>query len=567
MSKYDFTSIPDRSLDGAAKWTEGTTKEFVPLSVADMEFYTAPEIKDALADLAQNSILGYTDPTERYFDAVKSWLLRRHGFKTESEWILRTPGVVTALELLVEAVVNVGEAVLILTPVYYPFDMSVMAKGRNIVYSKLINTNGVYTLDREDFKKKCALSEIKALIISNPHNPVGKVWTKEELTFMGNICLENGVFVIDDEIHNDLIMPGVTHTLLATISEEIKNNCAVCTAPSKTFNLAGLQCSNIIIPNKEIREKMQLCIGLSSGYHLNIFAYRACEAAYNKCEAWLDELLPVIRENAVLVEEFMKKNFPEVVCSPLEGTYLQWIDVRGLGFTHEEMREILEGEKIFLDNGEMFGILGRGFQRINLACAKETLEKALVRFKNGMEKRREYEKVNGKNVHITLAPGVKFDEAKNDGNKKLVAFSRPLGSYFSKELFDLLDSLPEKLKKNTTVFVPSSEKAVEEERGLHEYTLVSDENGALFSKYNCFSCNSGVQLFAGDKCFEQYRASIINKPLFDTELLKFIFSSSEKTDRFSLQLPAFALLDENNNVIKAYYCETATDFMNIKAEL
>lgn len=561
MSKYDFTSIPDRSLDGAAKWTEGTTKEFVPLSVADMEFFTAPEIKEALADLAQNSVLGYTDPTERYFDAVKSWLLRRHGFEVQTDWILRTPGVVTALQLLVEATVDEGEAVLILTPVYYPFDMSVMAKGRNIVYSKLINTNGVYTLDEEDFKKKCALPEVKALIISNPHNPVGKVWTKDELTFIGNTCLENGVFVIDDEIHNDLIMPGAVHTVLATISEEIKNNCAVCTAPSKTFNLAGLQCSNIIIPNKDIREKMQLCIGLSSGYHLNIFAYRACEAAYNKCEAWLDELIPIIKENADLVEGFMKENFPEVICSPLEGTYLQWIDLRKLGFTHEEMREILEGEKIFLDNGEMFGILGRGFQRINLACAKETLEKALIRFKNGVEKRREYEKLNGKPVHITLKSGVKFEDAKEDKKKKLVVFSRPLGSYFSKELFDLLDSFPDSVKENTYVFVPSAKEKVEKEAPLHTYELIPDENGDVFSKYNCFPCNSGVQLFAGDKSFEHYRASIVNKkPLFDTELLKFIFGENTKDGKYALALPVFAVLDEENIVTYAYYGETATDF-------
>lgn len=560
MSTYDFTSIPDRSRDGAAKWNEGASTEFVPLSVADMEFYTAPEIKKALSDLAENSVLGYTDPTESYLEAVKSWLLRRHGFEVQGDWIVRTPGVITALRLLVESCVSKDEAVLILTPVYYPFDMSVMSTGRKIVYSSLINTNGVYTLDRDDFKKKCALPEVKALMLSNPHNPVGKVWTKEELTFIGNTCLENGVFIIDDEIHNDLIMPGVTHTVLATISKEIESNCAVCTAPSKTFNLAGLQCSNIIIANKEVREKMQLCIGMNAGSHLNIFAYRACEAAYNKCEKWLDELIPVIKENAELVEGFMKENFPEVVCSPLEGTYLQWIDVRGLGFTHEEMREILEGEKIFLDNGEMFGILGRGFQRINLACAKKTLENALTRFKNGIEKRREHEKAHGKPVHITLEPGAVFEDAPKDGCKKLIAFSRPLGSHFSKELFDYIDSLNDELKKHTVVFVPSSGAAVEKEDELHDYTLVSDENGEIFEKYNCFPCNSGVQLLGGDKTFENYRASCENSPLFDAELLKFIFGITAPEGKYAFGLPAFALLDENNKITFAYYGTTATDF-------
>lgn len=558
--KYDFTSVPDRSRDGAAKWTEGTTSEFVPLSVADMEFYTAPEIKEALKNLAENSILGYTNPTDRYFDAVISWQKRRHNFDVEKEWIITTPGVVDALELLTTAVTNVGEAVLILTPVYYPFDLSVTAMGRHIVYSELINNNGVYEINREDFKRKAAQKDVTALLLSNPHNPVGKVWTKEELSFIADVCCENGVFVIDDEIHNDLIMPGTQHTVLATLGEKIKNNCAVCTAPSKTFNLAGLQCSNIIVPNKEYRDKMKLAAAINVHFHLNIFAYTACEAAYNKCEAWLDELLPVIKENAKLVESFMKENFPEVVCSPLEGTYLQWIDVRALGFTHEEMREILEGEKIFLDNGEMFGISGRGFQRINLACAKSTLEKALFRFKRGVECRREEEKINGKPTHITLEKGVVFNEAGDEKCKKLVAFSRPLGSVFYKELFDFLDGVAKKSDASITVFVPSDENEVEKERTRHSYRLISDPDGKIFSKYNCFTCNSGVQLVSGDKAFYKIVDSSLNKPIFDEGLLKVVFGMKENMKKRELQLPVFASIDENNRVTSAYYGKTATDF-------
>lgn len=558
--KYDFTSVPDRSRDGAAKWTEGTTSEFVPLSVADMEFYTAPEIKTALKELAENSILGYTNPTERYFDAVISWQKRRHDFDVKKEWIVTTPGVVDALELLTTAVTNANEAVLILTPVYYPFDVSVTAMGRHIVYSELINKNGVYEIDREDFKEKAARKDVTALLLSNPHNPVGKVWTEEELKFIADVCCENNVFVIDDEIHNDLIMPGVKHTVLATLGDEIKNNCAVCTAPSKTFNLAGLQCSNIIIPNKAFRDKMKLAAAINVHFHLNIFAYTACEAAYNKCEDWLLELLPVIKENAELVESFMKENFPEVICSPLEGTYLQWIDVRGLGFTHEEMREILEGEKIFLDNGEMFGIAGRGFQRINLACAKSTLEKALLRFKRGVERRREEEKKHGRPIHITLENGVIFEGAGDEKCKKLVAFSRPIGSVFSEELFTFLDKIKEKKDSKITVFVPSSEEEVENLRALHDYTIIADPDGKIFSKYNCFTCNSGVQLVSGDKAFYEIADNSSNRPIFDEELLKLVFGMKENMKKRELQLPVFAELDENNRVTFAYYGKTATDF-------
>ena len=558
--KYDFTSIPDRSKDGAAKWNEGASTEFVPLSVADMEFYTAPKIKEALKNLAENSILGYTNPTERYFKALKSWMKRRHGFDIENEWVITTPGVVDALGLIIDGVTNVGEAVLILTPVYYPFDMSVVAKGRHIVYSKLINNNGIYEIDREDFLKKVKRKDVTALLLSNPHNPVGKVWTKEELTFFAENCCENGVFIIDDEIHNDLIMKGYEHTVLANISEDIKNNCAVCTAPSKTFNLAGLQCSNIIIPNKEYRQKVELCSKINLHSHLNIFAYTACETAYNECEDWLEELLGVIKSNAEYVENFMKENFPSVKCSPLEGTYLQWIDMRSLGFTHEEMKDILEGEKIFVDNGEMFGICGRGFQRINLACAQKTLENALERFKNGVNKKlSEYEK-NGKPVHINLEKGVEFTDINNDGKKKIIAFSRPLGSYFSENIFSYLDIISEKTNKDIYVFVPSEKEITEKENEKHVYTLISDENGDIFKKYNCFETFSGIQLVAGDESFEQYCDKIVNKPLFDTELLKILFGICENNIKRNLQLPVFAVLDENNTVISAYYGETATGF-------
>ena len=270
---------------------------------------------------------------------------RRHSFEIAKDWIVTTPGVVNALGVLIEAVTKPGDGIIILTPVYYPFDMAVLAKSRRFVYSELQLTDGRYTIDFEDLAKKAARPDTKAIIFCNPHNPIGRVWTKDELKKVADICTSNNVFIIDDEIHNDLIMPGFTHTVMATLGERIKNNIAVCTAPSKTFNLAGLQCSNIIIPDKKTRAKVNACMMLILQNHLNIFAYEACKTAYNKCENWLDELLTVIGGNAKYIESFMAENFPEIKVFPLEGTYLQWIDMRALGLTHVQQRKMLEDAK------------------------------------------------------------------------------------------------------------------------------------------------------------------------------------------------------------------------------
>lgn len=570
--KYDFTSIPDRSRDGAAKWVcEGSSTEFVPLSVADMEFYTAQPIRDAISYTAQNKVLGYTDATDEYYEAVCSWMKRRHDFEIKKEWIVCTPGVIDALGMLVEAVTDPGDGVIIMSPVYYPFDVAVTAKMRNIIYCPLINNNSHYEIDFDNFEKIAARTDAKALLFCNPHNPVGRVWSKDELTKVADICCDNGVFIIDDEIHNDLIMPGVKHTVTATVSERVKKNIAVCTAPSKTFNLAGLQCSNIIIPDDENRAKMLVSWQRALHWHLNIFAFAACTAAYNECEPWLDELLGVIKGNADYVTDFMAENFPEIKVSNLEGTYLQWLDMRGLGMTHPELKAMLDKAMIFPDYGEMFGPAGRGFQRINLACARSSLENAMQRFKCAVEEVRADWAINGKPSHKTLKKGDKIDrfayktangESKEFGGKTLLVFAGLTFDFANKALYAYLEKAASELaEKDYTVTLVTASNSEKAKCIPENINVIQDNDGLLFDLYNVFEADSATGMVAGDKVYEQMQDEMF-KTLKNDEIFLYLFAPDtikEKAAR-PLQTPAFFLIDENMTVKEAYYGRTVCDF-------
>lgn len=585
--KYDFTSVPDRSKCGCVKWNsaKNASVENVPLSVADMEFYTAPPIVEAIKKLADTTILGYTEATEEYFDAVCGWMKHRHNFEVKSEWIINTPGVVDALAVLVDAVTKPGEGVIILTPVYYPFDMSVIAKGRRIIYSTLINNNGHYEIDYSDLRKKAAMPKAKALLFCNPHNPVGRVWTKEELSKVADICCDNDVFIIDDEIHHDLIMPGYEHTVMATVSERVKNNIAVCTAPSKTFNIAGLQGSNIIIPNRIVRTKAKACSLLNMQMNLNIFAYTACTAAYNECEEWLDELLTVVDSNAKYVESFMAENFPEIKISPLEGTYLQWLDMRGLGMTHIELKKMLEDAGIYLDNGEVFGESGRGFERINLACARKTLETAMQRFKNAVEKVRNDWKIHGKPYHKTLTVGTKLEEFIYDSPKgmhqnlkniiqkpTLIVFSRYYECEICRAVLAMLTAAYPALRLkgyDVKVVLQSGIETVVRNSKKYPFELIADPDKILYDKYNVFEADGFVQMLAGDKLYEAFVGKNVKK-LLNTNMVNSIASALDGDDGSSdngprqLQLSAFVAVDKNMNVTYSHYCKTIADFPSAK---
>ncbi len=388
--KYDFETLVNRRNTGSHKW-EGMYEqipdagdEIVPLSVADMELKNPPAIIEGLKKYLDNIILGYTGETENYYKSVTSWMERRHGFSPKKEWFVMTAGVVPAIKEMVGAFTKDGDSVLMLTPVYYPFYSSVEANGRTVLGSELILEGTEYRIDFEDFAEKAARPETTLCILSSPHNPIGRIWTKEELLKLCEICLENNVFIISDEIHFDLIMPGFEHVSMGSFEEKYLNNCAICTAPSKTFNLAGLQTSNIFIPNEEYRNKMTAARGYFS---LNIFGYKACELAYDECEEWLDELLLFLNENRKFVEEFVAEKMPEVKVHRLQGTYLMWLDFRAWGMNEKELEDFMvhKAEAIF-DEGYVFGEGGIGFERINIACPKRVLEATLERIYKAKQK-------------------------------------------------------------------------------------------------------------------------------------------------------------------------------------
>lgn len=583
--KYDFTSIPDRSKCGSMKWDSApdASTEYVPLSTADMEFPTAPPIVDTIKDTADRCILGYSHPTDEYYDAVIGWMERKHDFKVEKDWILTTPGVVDALAVLIDAVTKPAESVLILTPVYYPFDIAVTAKSRKIVYSELINNDGHYEIDFEDLRAKASRKDVTALLFCNPHNPVGRVWSREELRRVADICCDNGVFIIDDEIHNDIIMPGYEHTVMANVSERVLDNIAVCTAPSKTFNLAGLQCSNIIIPNKTERMRALVCSLANMSTQLNIFAYPACIAAYTKCDDWLEEMISVVKSNADFVKVFMAENFPEVKVIDLEGTYLLWLDMRGLGLTHMEMRKLLIENHLYLDNGEMFGSAGRGYQRINLACAKTTLEKALNRFKDGMEKVYAEWESNGKPYHKTLCVGDKLEDFVYDSSygkerrltagkgSTLIVFSRYYGCEICTAMLKLIKGTYPLIKAagcDVKFIMQSDMCTVAGAQCKYPFELISDPAAKLYDRYNVFEADSSFSMILGDKIIGTLIGKdvkrIVHSNAFEGLAESLLGGSDSEDGPRGLQMPAFITVDKSLRVTYAHYCKTMADLPDAK---
>ncbi|MBR1486521.1 MAG: pyridoxal phosphate-dependent aminotransferase [Synergistaceae bacterium] len=387
--KYDFENVFKRYNTGSSKWNEmakyglDETQDIIPFSVADMEFLTASEIVEALKKELDTSILGYANATPKYFETVCKWFENRHDWKAKSEWIIPSHGVVDAFFTAVRAFTNEGDGVILNTPVYHPMYWAVKNQNRKLIENHLINNGGHYEIDFEDLEKKASDPETKLLILCSPHNPCGRVWTREELNKIGEICLKHGVLVLSDEIHCDLIMPGHKHTVFASINEDFANHCVVCTAPSKTFNIAGLQTSNIFIPNPKIREKFLNELHLSP--QCNILGYRAAEAAYKNCGEWLDEVLKIIERNKNLISDFMAREFPEVKVTPLEGTYLLWLDFRCFGLSREELeKRNREKAKLFFDEGYIFGAAGEGFERWNIACPTRYIQEALERLKKAI---------------------------------------------------------------------------------------------------------------------------------------------------------------------------------------
>ena len=392
--KYDFTTVYKRYGCGSGKWDEmqrenpNVGEDVIPFSVADMEFVEAPEIVEGLKAFLDTTVLGYANATDSYKEAVCAWMKKRHNWDAKPEWILPSHGVVDAFFSAIKCYTNEGDGVMLLTPVYYPMYIGIKVNNRVLVDCPLVERGDTYEIDFEDFEKKAKDPNTKLFILCSPHNPCGRVWTKEELESIGRICNENHVLVVDDEIHHDLIMPGHTHYVYASLSPEMEQNCLVLTAPSKTFNLAGLQTSNIFVPNEALRRKLEEFLKRGSANpKCNILGYKACEIAYSSCGEWLDECIQVIDENRRVITEFMAENFPQIRVCELQATYLLWMDWNGLGLDYKELERINRQEAgLFFDEGYIFGAQGEGFERWNLACPTSYVVAALKRMKEAYGK-------------------------------------------------------------------------------------------------------------------------------------------------------------------------------------
>nr|WP_314464764.1 MalY/PatB family protein [uncultured Clostridium sp.] len=395
MSKYNLETISKRFLVGSKKWDEITQfhpeidEDIIPFSVADMELDTASEIKEGLKKYIEDHVLGYANPTQAFYDAVCRWMTDRHNWVIKPEWILTTSGVISALYSAVNVYTKPGEGVMLMTPVYYPMYNAISVNDRVLVENKLVNNNGHYEIDFEDFEAKVKDPNTKLLILCSPHNPSSRVWTMEELERIGRLCIDNGVLIVSDEIHFDLVMPGYKHIVFANISEEFAQHSIICTAPSKTFNLAGLQTSSIIIPNEELRKAFRdHQLKEEANPKSNVLGYEANRIAYTECDAWLDKVNELIYKNNQIVEAFMEREFPQVKITKMEGTYLLWMDFNPLGIEYKELAKLLRIEaKLFFDDGYIFGEQGEGFERWNLACPTRYIQEGLERLKVVLNKR------------------------------------------------------------------------------------------------------------------------------------------------------------------------------------
>ena len=396
--KYDFETTISKKGQGSYKWEimykecPNIENDIIPLSVADMELKIAPSIIRGLKKHLDEAILGYTGTYENYYEAVMNWMKRRHNFQIDKEWIVTSSGVVSAIYDSVKAYTEVGEGVITFTPVYYPFYGAIKDNDRKLIECELINNDGYYEIDFEKFEELAKEKNNRLFILCSPHNPVGRVWKKEELERIGEIALKNNLIIISDEIHSDIIMPGEKHIILQTISDELAEITVTCTAPTKSFNLAGIGISNIIIKNNKLRKEFSKEQGKSAAHVFAALGYKACELAYNESEEWFDQLVLLINKNQKIVNSFFEEKFIDIKAPLIQGTYLQWIDFRILGLRKEELKKFLNQKaKVFMSEGYTFGDGGDGFERMNLAVPTHIIEESLDRIYSAIKK--EYKNV------------------------------------------------------------------------------------------------------------------------------------------------------------------------------
>lgn len=389
----DFDTVPNRRGTNCFKYDfareMGMPEDVLPLWVADMDFPTAPAVLERLHALAEHGIFGYTGVKDAYFSAVHNWYAQRFGWETQRSWLVTTPGVVFAIAIAIRAFTQKGDAILIQQPVYYPFANKVTENDRQLVVNPLVLKNGRYEMDFADMERKIVDYHVKMLLLCSPHNPVGRVWTKEELLRVGEICQKHGVLVVSDEIHADFTYAGHTHRVFASVKSEFADFTITCTAPSKTFNLAGLQNSNIFIPNRQLRHAYKKELSACGCGGTNCMGMAACQAAYEAGADWLEQLKQYLAGNLAYIRQFLREKLPDIALIEPDGTYLVWLDLRKLGLTEQQQRQlIVQDAKLWLDTGTLFGQGGEGFERINIACPRTTIEQAMQRLERAVHKTR-----------------------------------------------------------------------------------------------------------------------------------------------------------------------------------
>lgn len=386
---YNFDKLTDRRGTNSLKWD--VVENELPMWVADMDFETAPEITEALKKRAAHGIFGYTVVPDAWKEAVSGWWERRHGFKMEQDWLIFCTGVVPAISSAVRKLTTAGENVLVQTPVYNIFFNSIRNNGRNIVENRLLYREGAYQIDWVDLENKLKDPQTTLMILCNPHNPTGSVWTREELARIGELCADNHVLVLSDEIHCDLTEPGYEYTPFASVSEVCAQSSVTCIAPTKAFNLAGLQTAAVAVPNEAVRHKMDRALNTDEVAEPNAFAIDAAIAAFTKGDAWLDELREYLTGNRKMVQNFLEQEIPNVRLVPSHATYLLWLDCSHvIGDALELSRFLRKETGLYLSAGLSYGEAGRQFLRLNIACPGERLSEGLKRLREGIKAYEEY---------------------------------------------------------------------------------------------------------------------------------------------------------------------------------
>ncbi|WP_443731457.1 MalY/PatB family protein [Segatella buccae] len=381
MSTFDFDTVINRRGTNSYKWDIVKEEDVIPLWVADMDFKAAPAILEALKKRVEHGVFGYTLVPDSYYEAIINWFAHRHNWQIDRSWIIYTTGVVPAVSCAIKALTLPGEKVLIQTPDYNCFFSSIKNNGCEVAENELVRRGDSYEVDFEDFERQCADEKTTVFLLCNPHNPAGRVWTKEELERMNDICLTHGVRVISDEIHCELVMPGHRFTPFAAISDACRDNSVVLNSPTKAFNIAGLQIANIICADPAMRRRIDRAVNINEVCDVNPFGVVALQAAYNESEEWLDSLNHYIWGNYLALKEFIAKELPRLEVARLEGTYLAWVDIKATGLTSDEAYgKLMKEGRVYVNSGTMYGRrAGEGYLRINLACPRATLLEGMKR--------------------------------------------------------------------------------------------------------------------------------------------------------------------------------------------